>query len=108
MNSRRLMAHPQMEEHTLSRSVNGSVVHYSKFDRRLAAVGQKRRFCLAGRTSALPPRAAQKRTLPNRRFVPGADVSNRSENIHSITSSARASRVGGTSRPSALAVFRLI
>src|SRR5262249_23930318 len=28
--------------------------------------------------------------------------------LHSITSSARASRVGGTSRPSALAVFRLI
>ena len=27
---------------------------------------------------------------------------------HSITSSARASRVGGTSRPSALAVFKLI
>ena len=27
---------------------------------------------------------------------------------HSITSSARASRVGGTSRPSALAVFRLM
>src|SRR6476619_6122900 len=27
---------------------------------------------------------------------------------HSITSSARADRVGGTSRPSALAVFRLI
>src|SRR5262249_29670132 len=28
--------------------------------------------------------------------------------LHSITSSARASRVGGTSRPSALAVLRLI
>src|SRR5262249_27953152 len=28
--------------------------------------------------------------------------------LHSITSSARASSVGGTSRPSALAVFRLI
>src|SRR5262245_13139014 len=28
--------------------------------------------------------------------------------VHSITSSARASSVGGTSRPSALAVFRLI
>src|SRR5262249_36249235 len=31
-----------------------------------------------------------------------------SSRVHSITSSARASSVGGTSRPSALAVFRLI
>ena len=31
-----------------------------------------------------------------------------SRRFHSITSSARASRVGGTSSPSALAVFRLI
>ena len=31
-----------------------------------------------------------------------------SRRLHSITSSARASRVGGTSRPSALAVLRLM
>ncbi len=30
------------------------------------------------------------------------------QHLYSITSSARASRVGGTSRPSALAVLRLI
>src|SRR5262249_41149737 len=42
-------------------------------------------------------------------FVPKAAVSNRSEVApHSITSSARASSVGGTSRPNALAVLRLI
>ena len=41
--------------------------------------------------------------------LPQAAVSNRSKAApYSITSSARASSVGGTSRPSALAVLRLI
>jgi hypothetical protein len=43
------------------------------------------------------------------RFVPKAAVSNRSKVVfYSITSSARASTVGGTSRPSVLAVLRLM
>jgi ABC-type transport system substrate-binding protein len=49
--------------------------------------------------------------LPDARIVFGGEVSFSPilpRPSHSITSSARASRVGGTSRPSALAVFRLI
>jgi hypothetical protein len=43
------------------------------------------------------------------RVVPEADLSNRSKATgYSITSSARASSVAGTSRPSSLAVLRLI
>src|SRR6516165_9286734 len=54
--------------------------------------------------SALPPKADIRETSPNVRFVPEAAVSNRSKLGHySITSSARASRVGDTSSPSALA-----
>ena len=53
--------------------------------------------------SALPPSATEQRTLPEVREVPQADVA-----VHSITSSARASNVAGTSRPRALAVLRLI
>ena len=42
-------------------------------------------------------------------FVPIPDLCNRSKaTLYSITSSARASSVGGTSRPSAFAVARLI
>jgi hypothetical protein len=42
-------------------------------------------------------------------YVPEPVVSNRSKTCaYSITSSARASRVGATSRPSAFAVFRLM
>src|SRR5262249_26692996 len=39
---------------------------------------------------------------------PAAEQGDEVAAFHSITSSARASSVGGTSRPSALAVFRLI
>src|SRR5258707_1799191 len=48
-------------------------------------------------------------TAANRRGVPGAAVSNRSKAPpYSITSSAMASTLGGTSRPSAFAVLRLM
>jgi hypothetical protein len=54
-------------------------------------------------TSAIFPTAAQKRTLSEVRVVPTAVI----WQSYSITSSARASSVGGISRPSALAALRL-
>ena len=53
--------------------------------------------------SALPPKADVCSALGDVRFVPKADISA----IHSITSSARASRTGEMSMPCALAVLRL-
>ena len=53
--------------------------------------------------SALPPKADMCGARADVRLVPIADVI-----AYSITSSARASSVGGTARPSALAVLRLI
>jgi hypothetical protein len=47
--------------------------------------------------------AAQKRTFPNRRFVPGTDSCAAAES-YSIPSSARASSVGGISGLAALAL----
>src|SRR5262245_23518643 len=53
--------------------------------------------------SASPPAAAQKRTLREVREVPKPVVSNRSKAaLISISSSARASNIGGTSRPNDL------
>ena len=54
--------------------------------------------------SALPPKADMCSALGDVRLVPIADIAP----SHSITSSARASSEGGTVRPSALAVLRLI
>ena len=50
-----------------------------------------------------PPRPRRRRTPEKRN-----DVAALQWRAHSITSSARASSIGGTARPSALAVFRLI
>jgi hypothetical protein len=59
--------------------------------------------------SALAPFADSSRTSPEVREVPRAVVSRCSIRTHySITSSARVSRPGGISRPSALAVLTLI
>ena len=64
--------------------------------------------------SGLPQSPDVGRVRRHFRFVPKAAVSRCSNQsvcrsqIYSITSSARASRVGGTSRPSAFAVLRLI
>src|SRR5262245_12981956 len=54
--------------------------------------------------SALPPKADMCSAARDVRFGPKADIAR----FHLITSSARASSVGGTVRPSALAVLRLI
>ena len=59
--------------------------------------------------SALPPLATGERTFWIGSFVPQAAVRRRSKvPFYSITSSARASSVSGISRPSALAVLRLM
>ena len=59
--------------------------------------------------SALPPKADIGTQSWNVRFVPKADIPRcGEERRYSITSSAVASNVGGTSMPSAFAVFRLI
>ena len=50
------------------------------------------------------PKSSHRRHSPNVCFVPIADITGL---LYSITSSARSSIDGGTSRPSALAVLRL-
>src|SRR6516164_3015757 len=57
--------------------------------------------------SALARVADSSRTSPDVREVPLPDQVHRTKNSYSITSSARASRIGGTLRPSAFAVLRL-
>jgi len=53
--------------------------------------------------SALPPKADKEQTCPHVRLVPLATECSAAKN-YSITSSASASNVGGTSMPSAVAV----
>src|SRR5262245_52480232 len=55
-----------------------------------------------------PPIADIGADIVLRRFVPQADSCAVARCPHSITSSARARNVGGTSRPSASAVLRLV
>jgi hypothetical protein len=69
-------------------------------------------IALAGERALLRPEcgvteaASQKASLA--RAVTAAPPSSVMNALHSITSSARASKVGGTSRPSALAVFKFM
>ena len=67
---------------------------------------------VAGRRAAEEPDHRHRRLLRARRERPrgrrAAEQRDELAPLHSITSSARASSVGGTSRPSALAVLRLI
>ena len=58
--------------------------------------------------SALPPKADKQQTCRYVRFVPKRTYAAQQTAVYSITSSAVASSVGGTVRPSALAVLRLI
>jgi hypothetical protein len=52
--------------------------------------------------------ASNKRTIPPGGYLHRLSAKRNGSSFHSITSSARASKVAGTSRPSALAVLRLI
>src|SRR6516165_7113473 len=75
----------------------------------MSAKGQKRTLQCILVMSALPPKADIGTQSRNVRFVPGADILRCGrDRPHSITSSARARTDGGTARPSALAVLRLI
>jgi hypothetical protein len=75
----------------------------------MSAEGQERRIRLVCNTSALPPGADIGADIRNRRDVPIGDIMHRSKDgRYSITSSARASSISGTSMPSALAALRLI
>ena len=87
----------------------------------MSALGQKRTYAVHNRMSALPPNSDRESGFPQKvmsalppkadmcgatrdvRFVPKADMP-----IYSIISSARACSAGGTLRPSALAVLRLM
>jgi hypothetical protein len=92
----------------------------------MSALGQKQTYAPQKRMSALPPIATTKADISNGhvRFTPesghvqctslcllwaNSGLMQRSKkDRYSITSSARASNVGDTVRPSALAVLRLI
>src|SRR5262245_20607886 len=75
----------------------------------MSALGQKQTSVDAKAMSALPTKADVGQRNCDVRFVPKADILRCGKECrYSITSSARASRVGGTSSPSAFAVFRLI
>ena len=69
----------------------------------MSALGQKRTSA-AQAACPLYPQSGHVQRTGHVRFVPIADM----QLLYSITSSARASSDGGTSRPSALAVLRLI
>ena len=69
--------------------------------------GSKADICTAQGHVRFTPESGHVQRTNDVRFVPKADIS--AANItYSITSSARARSVGGTVRPSALAVLRLI
>ena len=70
----------------------------------MSALGHKRTFAVQNGMSALPPKADM--CSATRRCPLCANSGHR--RTYSITSSARAISVGGTLRPSALAVLRLI
>src|SRR5215469_11290667 len=70
----------------------------------MSALGQKQTSEHDWTMSALPPKADMVQQDGDVRFVPKADI----RGNYSITKSARAISVGGTVRPSALAVLRLI
>src|SRR5262249_49072675 len=79
----------------------------------LAETLQKRtqdRCCLAGRSRAQEPDHRHRLLRARQERPRGRAAEERDERAppHSITSSARASSVAGTSRPRALAVFRLM
>jgi hypothetical protein len=76
---------------------------------RVSALGQKRTLRGVRPMSALPPKADIETQSRDVRFVPKADILRCGRDWrYSITSSAGAISVGGTARPSALAVLRFI
>src|SRR5262245_26034081 len=86
-----------------ARHRNGSRWYTERGDP-MSALGQKRTCALQNVMSALPPKADMCSAHAHVCFGPKADM----EPSHSITSLALARSDGGTERPSALAVLRLI
>ena len=67
----------------------------------MSAMGQSRRFCPIRATSAFPPIATIKRTFPDVRFVPLADIA-----AYSITASAaQPARILKGAKPGDLLLF---
>jgi hypothetical protein len=73
----------------------------------MSQMGHERRFRDFHGTSALPPILTVRAGMPDRQLgaITGCEQSQQNSR-YSITSSARASNMGGTVRPSALAVVR--
>jgi hypothetical protein len=84
-------------------------VHHGKDCALMSQMGQERRIGAVRNISALPPRADVGADIvePPVSAISGCEQSQQRAS-YSITSSARASTVVGTSRPSALAVLRLM
>src|SRR6516164_9496396 len=99
---------PYLTQHLLTANA-GQSGKRPKRSAPMTAWGQRRRSSPRPQCPQLPP-IADIRLIPNDPpLVPQADVSRCSKRRgYSITSSARASSVSGTVRPSALAVFMLI
>src|SRR5262249_24423565 len=94
----------ELDCHVSAFDVAGSAQAFTKCGYQIGA-------CL-GRTGSEITDHRHRRLLPSRREGPCRRAADQRDELapphHSITSSARASSVGGTSRPSALAVLRLI
>src|SRR5262249_1973904 len=86
------------------------LLHCGISDRPLTAVGQERTSPVHLTMSALPPQSGQSADMLGCPLSAksGCEQSRNKVALYSITSSARASSVGGTSMPSALAVPRLM
>src|SRR6516165_4399473 len=99
-----MLAQPKAQR----KATNTCVVHHSKFQTSMSALGQKRTLGHLQTMSALPPKADINRwhreaCFVHWRYTPAAkDIS------YSITLVARASTVAGTVRPRGLAAFKLI
>ena len=69
----------------------------------MSAMGQNEKVSRRAFLDRCTPESGRSLNAANGSFVPTTEVA-----AYSITSSARASSIGGTVRPSALAVFKLI
>jgi hypothetical protein len=129
MKSRRLMGpQPGPESTTLARrkllcATQKLITEWQSWVGRVSLMRRRRsrhvRFCRLGVqtrpsgdvrcTTALPPKAEVHPRSCYVAFVPQGDICSAARNpVYSITSSARASSDGGTSRPSTLAVVKLM
>ena len=105
MKSRRLMGfRPHAEDHTLAYHwARERVAHRRNISPSMSQMGQKATLQADRRMSALPLTADIHRDDDHVSFGPIGDISR----TYSITSSARSNNVGGTVKPSALAVLIL-